>query len=464
MTTWHGYLIVERGDIGAGNWANLRAMFAALGPATASQPAYLNHWREVDADTTIYEARFDASEVTQAAFKQMLADEFSVPVENIHVDTHATSHGGAFSRVWSYRYPGPAGAVRFTVHRCAGGGSWQESGHEARAYLGAQAGHRTAITGGAGGARIEVATTAALVAALETSGAREVVITAPGYYEPDKQVVINSGDLTLTTAPGVMACIRHGNLMVSADNVIIRNLRIRPAVLSTGTDAVSVFNGSNVLIQFCSLSWTDDELCSITNSHNVTLEWCLLYEGMAGHNLGSLVKYSVQDVDIHHCLYAHVNGRQPQMYGDAGATDARFGWWNNVVYNQGQWAGEIKGSSRLDAIGNMYRRGVDSQNTRPFEVFDVSGMSLYLAGNVDSRYGDVQANLVYNRSTAYTWRTTPHVFRYIPHTAAEAWAAVLAGAGAWPRDSADTRVLADATNGTGAIVYDPRTHGWPLLA
>lgn len=385
-------------------------------------------------------------------------------VEDIHVNVSAASHGGAFTRAWHYRYPGPAGAVRFTVHRCAGGGGWWEGGHEARSYLGAWYGHRSGITGGAGGARIEVSTTAELVTALETSGAREVVITASGYYEPNKQVVISSGDLTLTTAPGVLACIRYGNLMVSADNVIIRNLRVRPGVRTTGTDAISVFNASNVLVQFCSLSWSDDELCSITHSNNVTLEWCLLYEGLTpGHNFGSLVKYDVQDIDIHHCLYAHVEGRAPHMNGDAGATDARFGWWNNAVYNAEQWWGEIKGSARLDAISNFYQRGADSKNTRPFELFDVDDMSLYLSGNVDSRYGSVQSDLVYNRSDPYTWRTTPHVDRYIPHTAAEAWAAVLAGAGAWPRDSADARVLADAANGTGVIVDDPRDHGWPEL-
>lgn len=137
MAEWQGYICVERGVVGIGNWNALLAFFDTFGPDTAPQPAYLNHYRtRLDGDAKIYEALFDADEVSQDSFKQALADEFSIDPEDIQVVVGEESYGGGFTRRWDYRYPGAGGDIRFTVLRFGGGaGTWAESGAECRAYL-----------------------------------------------------------------------------------------------------------------------------------------------------------------------------------------------------------------------------------------------------------------------------------------------------------------------------------------
>lgn len=133
MANWHGYFVVERGTIGSGNWAALRALYEAMGASGSDFPAYNNHWRErLDGDAVIYESQFDTDEVSIPAFKQLLADEFEVPVENIEHTVDADDYAGYGTTVWEFLYNS---VTRFTVRRFGGGGTWAESGAECRGYI-----------------------------------------------------------------------------------------------------------------------------------------------------------------------------------------------------------------------------------------------------------------------------------------------------------------------------------------
>lgn len=130
---WHGYFVVERETISAGNWDALRALFEAMGTLDSNFPAYNNHKRtRLDGDAVIYESNFNPGEVSIEEFKQLLADEFGVPVEEIGDVETSDDYAGHGTATWTFSYNL---IDRFIVRRFGGGGTWQESGDECRGYL-----------------------------------------------------------------------------------------------------------------------------------------------------------------------------------------------------------------------------------------------------------------------------------------------------------------------------------------
>lgn len=133
----HTYFVVERLNIGIGNWDALIALFEAMGTDDSPMPAYNNHWRKrLDDNAVIYESLFDSDEVSIPAFKQLLADEFGVAVEDILHTLESTDYAGYETTVWIFYYNEIVpGEDRFRVERFAPGGTWAESGDECRGYL-----------------------------------------------------------------------------------------------------------------------------------------------------------------------------------------------------------------------------------------------------------------------------------------------------------------------------------------
>lgn len=134
MALAHIYFAIERQNIGTGNWSALVALFEAMGTADSPMPAFNNHWRaRLDSDAVIYESKFDTSEVSLEAFKQLLADEFGVDVGDIETVASSADYAGIGTTVWQFKYNS---VDRFKVERFgAGGATWMQSGDECRGYL-----------------------------------------------------------------------------------------------------------------------------------------------------------------------------------------------------------------------------------------------------------------------------------------------------------------------------------------
>lgn len=134
---WQGYFVAERLNIGAGNWAQLQALFEDMSTLDSKFPAWNNHKRtRLDGDAVIYESQFDTDEVSGAAFRQLLADEFGVLVDDIDQQTSQDDYAGIGTTVWTYSYDA---IERFIVRRFGKGGTWGESRAECLGYLKANA-------------------------------------------------------------------------------------------------------------------------------------------------------------------------------------------------------------------------------------------------------------------------------------------------------------------------------------
>lgn len=136
MAKWHGYFVVERGAVGINNWNHLIQVFEEMGTHKSPMPARNTHWRtRLDGDAGIYESAFESGEVGLKGFKELLAAEFDVPVEDIQAIASEASYAGGFTRVWEYHYP-IGGDLRFTARRFGGGAAnWGQSRLECLGYL-----------------------------------------------------------------------------------------------------------------------------------------------------------------------------------------------------------------------------------------------------------------------------------------------------------------------------------------
>ena len=138
------YFVAERLNIGIGNWTQLKGIFEGMGTQketgepsdtpVSNFPAYINHWRErLDGDGVIYESRFEPGEVSGLKFRQLLADEFGVPLQDIDQVITQDDYAGIGTTVWTYSYNA---IERFIVRRFgAGQVTWEESRLECLGYL-----------------------------------------------------------------------------------------------------------------------------------------------------------------------------------------------------------------------------------------------------------------------------------------------------------------------------------------
>jgi len=121
--------------VGIGNWQSLIALFEAMGTHDSAFPAENTHDRaRLDGNAAIYESAFDPAEVTIEQFKELLAAEFSIPVEDIEHTIGADDYAGYGTTVWEFLY---SGIIRFVVRRFGQGGTWAQSRLECLGYLAA---------------------------------------------------------------------------------------------------------------------------------------------------------------------------------------------------------------------------------------------------------------------------------------------------------------------------------------
>ncbi len=349
--------------------------------------------------------------------------------------------------------------------------------------------------GGRGGAVYEVTNLndsgeGSLRAAVEASGPRTVVFRVSGIIALQSDLRINNPFITIAgqTAPGDGICIK-GHLNISADEVIIRYIRVRlDPETNPDSDAIFCRYNTNIIFDHISASWSTDEVMSVYFNDHVTIQWCLITEacpkdggdshrfgGIWGNNYGS----------FHHNLIAHNNSRNPRWASGCGYNDYR----NNVIYNWGYqscYGGEKQQPGNPDfdfttinMTANYYKAGPATNADVRRRIAEPSARSSddkgswYVADNYVDGYPAVTADnwkgvdgTDYIRLDA-TWDAMP----INQQTAEEAYQAVLEHAGATvpKRDAIDKSILDEvrtgtATYGENGIISSPSdVGGWPEL-
>lgn len=365
------------------------------------------------------------------------------------------------------------------------------------AFPGAEGAGRFAL-GGRGGAVIRVTNLddvgpGSLRAAVESRGPRTIVFDIGGTITLRSPLTIRQGRVTLAgqTAPGGGITLRGQPLVVAADDVVVRHLRVRLGD-ETGVqeDAVSITRGRRIILDHISASWSVDETLSAGSRYDppergiydVTVQWSLIAESLNAsnhdkgqHGYGSLVRGGHgARMTFHHNLWADHHARMPRPGNyNPPAVDPegpRFEFRNNLFYNWGSsHSGYNADTDSLSAyvfIANAYVPGPDSTGRWAFEESNPLARAWFEGNSMDGAVPADPWSLVKDGDRpGYRLPARPDWADAATQTAAEAETAVLAHVGARNRDTADLRILDGVRARTGRIIdSQAAVGGWPDLA
>lgn len=333
------------------------------------------------------------------------------------------------------------------------------------------------------------------------------------------------------TAPGDGICLADYPVVISGDNVILRYIRCRmgdknqlkttpagcgvpvapftaacmPLDGSGGDDALGNLGNKNIIIDHCSVSWSNDEALTVYRGDSVTMQWNFIEEPLnysyhfetgdadfENHGYGGI--WGAQNATFHHNLIAHCRNRNPRFAGNStypsGAIE-KADFRNNVLYNWG--INTIYGGDggNYNLVNNYYKYGPSTSFGVRYRIVGIDSSATYgwakyyLNGNyVDGSTANTNNNWVgvymMSGNLADTFRSkssTPFNFFSInTETATNAFTSVLNSAGCKlpKRDTLDTRVVNNVLNRTGRIIdcqggyphatpYANTVNAWPTL-
>ncbi len=261
----------------------------------------------------------------------------------------------------------------------------------APAFPGAEGYARYTTSGGRGGEVYHVTTLAdhgpGSFRDAVSQGNRTVVFDVSGYIDLDSNIYIMADNLTIAgqTAPGNGITFRYYTIMVSANNFIMRFIRLRRSQLrnvNDGADAIWGRRKSNIILDHCSFSWSIDEIASFYDNRDFTMQWCLMGEALANpghskgeHSFGGI--WGGKGASFHHNMLTNMHNRSPRFNG------ARYNFKENldssryenclqaehvdfrncVIYNWGKggcYGGP--GGGTINIVNNYYKAGPGTYN------------------------------------------------------------------------------------------------------
>ena len=326
-----------------------------------------------------------------------------------------------------------------------------------------------------------------LRAAIEADYPRIVVFKVSGTIELESHLRIRHPRITIAgqTAPGDGICLRRYPLVISADDVIVRFLRVRLGdEAGRKMDGIDVSDAENVIVDHCSVSWTLDEAVNTYHgSKNITIQWCLISESLhdsplqEGH--GFAASLGGFNTSYHHNLLANNAGRNPSIAGEEDAPTINLDFRNNVIFNWGHRT--LDGRPRsINVVNNYYKAGPASRRDHIVKmqtIYDGSFGRWYIDGNVmvDTAGKVHRSGIVRIDSEDVPLDSAlveaPVDFAPVQtETAEETYERVLDAAGATlpRRDAHDVRIVGEVrsgktTYGNGIISRQTDVGGWPEL-
>jgi hypothetical protein len=368
----------------------------------------------------------------------------------------------------------------------------------------------TETRGGAGGKVLRVSTLAAsgpgsLAAAVAAAGPRVIEFDVAGQIDlGGKSLYVREPYVTIAgeTGPSPGITLVNGGINVSAHDVILRHIRVRPGAGQRAkqsgweVDSFSTIGAHDVIVDHCSMTWSTDENLSASGprfdgatpdewrqhtSHRITFSHCIAGEGLhdsthikGPHSMGSLIHDNATDIAIIGNLYISNNARNPLFKGGA-----RGAVVNNLIQNPGnriatyglvpkEWEGHEWQRGVMVVVGNVARKGQNTardvallEGRGPVDAylkdnlyFDAAGQPLPATANLLDPLGKPPGQDPKNDPRLVA---TPPLWppRLTARSAAETKAWVLANAGArpWERDGIDRRLIEEARNGGGKIIH-----------
>lgn len=347
--------------------------------------------------------------------------------------------------------------------------------------------------------------------AIEAIGSRIIVFRVSGNIELQKPIYIKNGDVTIAgqSAPGDGISLVNYGMVIEADNIIVRYIRIRPGAKSgKELDAISCIRNKDIIIDHCSLSWGTDEVASFYENENFTLQWSIISESLnnsvhskGNHGYGGI--WGGKYATFHHNLISDHTSRNPRFHGsrynnnpETEVVDFR----NNVIYNWGNnsiYGGE---EGNYNIINNYFKPGPATRENVRCRILDLTQSfynanynedtlvagKFFIEGNVIEMCDEVTAGNwekgVQGKGVNETAKAFSKLLKPVPYlkisteTAEDAFRNTLQWAGcSFSRDDVDKRIIAEVSSGKekygasysgggkGIIDSPEDVGGWPEL-
>lgn len=210
-----------------------------------------------------------------------------------------------------------------------------------------------------------------LRAAVQAEGPRIVVFTVSGTIELQSTLRILNPRITIAgqTAPGDGICLKKFPLNISADDSVVRFLRVRLGdEAGKLMDGIDISDAENVIVDHCSVSWTLDEAVNTYHgSKNITIQWCLISESLHNSPLrnghGFAASLGGMNSSYHHNLFANNAGRNPSIAGETSNPTIDLDFRNNIIFNWQKRRLDGRPES-INVINNYYKAGPASRELR----------------------------------------------------------------------------------------------------
>ncbi|MFN0023041.1 MAG: polysaccharide lyase family 1 protein [Parvularculaceae bacterium] len=347
----------------------------------------------------------------------------------------------------------------------------------ALAFPGA-AGHGRFAKGGRGGAILFVTTLddsgpGSLRACIEAEGPRVCVFRVGGIirYSTERPLIKNPF-ITIAgqTAPGDGVLLTHDGgalgltpvAIKGASDVVIRHIRVRPDKIGERRNSNSGYiieESRDVILDHVSSSWARDEnFGGQGDNQNITVSWSIFAEGLMPHDKCALLSSDSrkpQNFSFLNNLCALNGDRNPDINFPPGSCIEVV---NNVFYGAtGEFAEvwESNGGSPVSIVGNVFRAGPKT----PPKLAAITRWLIETRGNasifaddnvLDGDLSEASENVAAVRAHQPLCPLT-----LAPARASDAYGAVLASAGAFPRDSFDEGIIRDVTDRVGETIDAP---------
>jgi hypothetical protein len=329
-----------------------------------------------------------------------------------------------------------------------------------------------------------------LRAAIETAGPRTVLFAVSGTIRLASDIVVREPRLTIAgqSAPGAGVTLADHGLVIRADDVVVRHIRVRRGDAGGEGDSIWVAGGSRIILDHVSASWSTDETLSVSGPRDgppprdVTVQWSIISESLrrsvhakGAHGYGSLVRGSHgATYSFHHNLWAHHQARMPRPGNYLSVVEDRQGpimeFRSNLFYNWGGTASGYNSDTAARAtyafVDNLYRPGPDSRGRLAFREENSEARAHFSGNLMDGKLPGDPWELV-DGSDRPGYRLPAPVDTAIrPEPAEAAGRRILDTSGAsCVRDAVDRRVVEEVRTRSGRLIDRPEdVGGWPALA
>jgi hypothetical protein len=327
-----------------------------------------------------------------------------------------------------------------------------------------------------------------------------------------KLTIMGNATIAGHSAPGDGICLADQSVGLGGDNIIIRYMRFRlgdkfqKGGMIDGNGGDDAFGGNkrkHIIIDHCSMSWSNDEVFSIYGGDSTTVQWNLIAEPLnysyhfekgdadyEKHGYGGI--WGGTHLSAHHNLFAHCVSRNPRFNGARlGANEEFVDFNNNVLYNwqhNSVYGGE---AGKYNMQNNYYRPGPSTSGsvakrivnptvneTRGLGVFFVDGNIVdgNEAVSKTNRLGIEFDSKITESQKANAIASVPFQTDAINlQNAKAAYISVLNYVGAsYKRDTLDQRLIQDVVQRRGKIIdvqgnyphgteYEKTVNAWPAL-